>query len=274
MNGVVSVTGGTSLVRCAVQHLPSFFESEKRLCNIADTEAMSFQDLVRRLPHSTYLDLTTQTGAPDNALEKEITCWDPRSTRDPSSGSSFWPQQPDATSRLGPDLVPPRRSGDEMSAQGPDTTHVPFPHPSASERDPPDVPVASVEPEKSVQPMSTRRITFKRPPNPSDRAELRNVPKLTVMSVLHFSLFTIVIWRRSPGSLTMEKVCSVEQRCLTCRTVLGLRSKPRHRKVNQRWMRILLSLRKRMSPLRWSRSLSSKKYNKHASIPIQRQLSM
>ena len=83
-------------------------ESEKRLCSIADTEAIGFTDLVRRVPHSTFLDLTTQTDAPGDAWE-EITGWDPRSTRDPSSSSSFWPHQHDATSRLGPDLVPPTR---------------------------------------------------------------------------------------------------------------------------------------------------------------------
>ena len=72
---------------------------------VADTEAISFQDLAGLLPHSKFLDLTTQTDAPDDAWEEEITGWDPRSTRDPNSSSSFWPYQPDATSRLGPDLV-------------------------------------------------------------------------------------------------------------------------------------------------------------------------
>ena len=60
MKGVVWITEGTSLVRCAFQYLRSLSESEKRLCNITDTEALSFQDLVRRSPHSTFLDLTTQ----------------------------------------------------------------------------------------------------------------------------------------------------------------------------------------------------------------------
>ena len=49
--------------------------------------------------------------------------------------------------------------------------HIPFPHPSASESAPPDVSVASVQPENSSQTVSTRRITFKRHPNPLDRAE-------------------------------------------------------------------------------------------------------
>ena len=38
MKGVVRITEGTSLVRCAVQHFRSLSESEKRLCSIADTE--------------------------------------------------------------------------------------------------------------------------------------------------------------------------------------------------------------------------------------------
>ena len=105
VKGVGWITEGTSLVRCAVQHLRSLSESEKRLCSIADKEAISFQDLVGHLPHSTFLDATTQTDIPDDAWEEEITGWDPGSTRDPSSGSSFWQQRPDATSRLGPDFA-------------------------------------------------------------------------------------------------------------------------------------------------------------------------
>ena len=73
MKGVVWITEGTSLVRCAVQYLRSLSESEKRLCCIADTESISFQDLVRRLPHSTFIDLTIQTDAPDDAWEEDIT---------------------------------------------------------------------------------------------------------------------------------------------------------------------------------------------------------
>ena len=160
------------MFRRAVQHLRSLSEPEKRLCSVADAEAIIFQDLVRRLPHSTFLDLTTQTDAPDDAWEEEITGWNPRSTRHPSSGSSFWPPRPDATSRVGPDMVPPSRpvrADDEVSVQEHEMTHAPFTHPSASDSIPP---VASVEPEDSVQ--TTRRITFKRPPNPLDRAEPPN----------------------------------------------------------------------------------------------------
>ena len=199
MKGVVWITGGTSLVRFAVQHLRALSESEKRLCSIADTEAMRLQDLVRRFPHGTFLDLTTKTDALDDAWEEEITGWDPRSTRDPSSGSSIWPQQPDATSRLGPDLVRPSRlvrADDEVTVQGSETTRVPFPHPSASESDPPDVLVDSVEPENTAQAMSTGRITFKRPPNHWTVLNLRNVPGLTMIKILDSPYFIIVIWGR------------------------------------------------------------------------------
>ena len=52
--------------------------------------------------------------------EEEVTGLDPRSTRDPSNGSTLWPQQPDAAPRLGPGMVPPWRpvrADDEMSVQ-------------------------------------------------------------------------------------------------------------------------------------------------------------
>ena len=67
MEGFVWIAESTSRVRCGVQHLRSRSGSEKRICDIEDTEAMSFQDLVRRLPHSTFIDLTTHTHAPDDA---------------------------------------------------------------------------------------------------------------------------------------------------------------------------------------------------------------
>ena len=58
---------------------------------------------------------------------------------------------------------------------------------------------------------------------------LRNVPEVTMMRIVHFSLLVIRIWRRCLKMYRMAKVSSVEQGCLTCRTVLGLRSKPRPR---------------------------------------------
>ena len=169
MKSVVWITEGTSLVRCAVQHLRSLSESEKN-CAASQTQKPSVsKTLSDNLPHITFLDLATQTDAPDDAWEEEITGSDPRSTRDPSSSSSFWPHQSDATSRLGPDFVPPSRSvrtDDELSVQEHETTHVLFAHPSAREIIPSDVPVTSVEPDDSVQTTSMRRFSFKRPPNP------------------------------------------------------------------------------------------------------------
>ena len=191
MKSVVWITEGTSLVRCAVQLLRSLSESEKRLCSIADTQSTSFQDVVRRLPHSTFLDLTTQTDVPDDPWEDEITSWNPRSTRDPSNNSSCWPQS-DATSRLGPDLMPPSRpmgTDDEMSVQEPETTNVSVAHPSASKTIPSDVPVASVSPENSVQTTPPRRILFKRPPNPLDRVpEVGDDDHSALLSAYHRDL--------------------------------------------------------------------------------------
>ena len=78
MKGVVWLTEGTSLVRCAVQHLRSVSESEKRSKTLSDV-CHTARFLISR--HRQMLL--------DDAWEEEITGWDPRSTRDPSSGSSF-----------------------------------------------------------------------------------------------------------------------------------------------------------------------------------------
>ena len=125
--------------------------------------------MLDRLPHSTFLDLTTQDpDAPDDAWEEEITVGTHEAHEIRAVCSSFWAQRQNATSRLGTDLVPPSRPvrADEMPMQEYETTHAPCTRPSASESIPPDVPVVSVERGDSVQAMSTRRITFKRPPNP------------------------------------------------------------------------------------------------------------
>ena len=88
------------------------FPSLRKDCAASQTQKPPVsKDLVRRLPHGTFLDLTTQTVLLV-MLGKKITGWDPRSTRYPTSGSSFWPHQSDATSRLGPDLVPPTSTGE------------------------------------------------------------------------------------------------------------------------------------------------------------------
>ena len=72
MKGVVWIREGNSFVRCTVPHLRPLSESGKRLCSFSETEAMSFQDFVRCLPHSTFLDLTTQTDVLDDAWEEEV----------------------------------------------------------------------------------------------------------------------------------------------------------------------------------------------------------
>ena len=132
----------------------------------------------------------SQTGAPDDAWEEEITGWNPRSTRDPSISSSFSPQQP-ATSRLGSDVVPPSRpvrTDDEMSVQEHETTHVPFKHPSASETIPSDVPVTLVELEDSEQTTSMRCISFKRRVEPPKRTRSDDDDHSALFSACHHDL--------------------------------------------------------------------------------------
>ena len=159
-----------------------------------------------------------------------------------------------------PDLVPPTRpvrADDEMSVQEHETTHVPFTHHSVSDTIPSDVPVTSVELEDSVQTTPTRRITFERPPNPLNRVE---PPKRTrgddddhsaLLSAYHHYLEQV------SENLKAGKMSSVKQGCLTCRTVLGLRSKSRlkHRKVKQRQKHSALNLCRKVSTICWSQSV-------------------
>ena len=65
LRGVVWVANGASLVRVSPSHLRTLSEAEKTLCTLKDTDALHLQDMVRRLPNSTYLDLVDQPG-PDH----------------------------------------------------------------------------------------------------------------------------------------------------------------------------------------------------------------
>ena len=119
--------------------------------------------------------------------------------------------------------------------------HAPFTHPSASESMPPDVPVSSVEPEDSVQTLSTRRNS-------------------SLLSASHHDL------ENGSGNFKDGKVVS------SCRTVLGLRSKPRlrHKKVNQQQRQSPLNFCRMMSTNCWSQSVflwMKKQYIKFCSNP-------
>ena len=104
-----------------MQHLRSLSESDKRLCSIADTQAVGFQEPVR-LPHSTFLDLTAQTDALADAWEEEVTGWDHeaheiRAVAFPSGHNDLMQHHV---------LVPPTppvRAEDDMSVQEHETTH-------------------------------------------------------------------------------------------------------------------------------------------------------
>ena len=86
MKGVVWITEGTSLVRCAVQHLRSLSESEKRLCSIADTEAITQKQSVYKI--LSYVCHTAHFLISRHRQMPLITGWDPPSTRDPRSCSA------------------------------------------------------------------------------------------------------------------------------------------------------------------------------------------
>ena len=62
MKGVVWITEGTSLVRCASQR-----SAVKRTCIVTDTEDTHSQDLVGRLPHWAFLDRLTHYHLTDDS---------------------------------------------------------------------------------------------------------------------------------------------------------------------------------------------------------------
>ena len=94
---------------------------------------------------------------------------------------------------------------------------------------------------------------------------LRNAPGLTVMTILQLSLLQIVILGRCPKFARWKRERPVEQGCLTCRTVLRLQLKPKPRqgKVNQQWMKIMLNLRRKMSTICFSKSVSLQMKKQH-----------
>ena len=153
MKGVVWITEGTSLVRCAVQHLRSLPESEKRLCSIADTEAIS--KALSDVCHTAHFLISRHTQMLLMMLGKKKSLVGTHEAHEiPAVAVLSGRINLIATSRLGPHLVPPSRpvrTDDEMSVQEHETTHVPSTHPSASKTIPSDVPVTSVEPEDSVR---------------------------------------------------------------------------------------------------------------------------
>ena len=60
------------MVRVSPSHLRTLSEAEKTLCTLNDTDAMAFQDLVQRLPNSTYLDLVDQPGPDAEEFESPL----------------------------------------------------------------------------------------------------------------------------------------------------------------------------------------------------------
>ena len=76
LRGVVWIADGASMVRVSPSHLRTLSEAEKTLCTLRDTEALDFQDLVQRLPNSTYLDLVDQPGPDAEEFESPLTAFE------------------------------------------------------------------------------------------------------------------------------------------------------------------------------------------------------
>ena len=80
--GVVWVADGASMVRVSPSHLRTLSEAEKTLCILKDTDLLQFQDMVRRLPNTTCLDLVDQLGPDHEEFERPLSGFeDPVSSR-------------------------------------------------------------------------------------------------------------------------------------------------------------------------------------------------
>ena len=107
----------------------------------------------------------------------------------------------------------------------------------------------------------------------------RNVTEVTMMIILHFIPLIIMIWRMCQKFWKMGRVSSVEQGCLTCWTVVGMRlnSRLEHRKTKHWQKHSPLNFCRKKSTICLSRSVfrwTKKQYNKSATIPIQKQPSV
>lgn len=74
MKGVVWISDGIVLIRCAPQHLRPLSEAEKRLkCGLSNSESFSFQEMVNNLALSGYLDLLNQAEPSEEDFEENMT---------------------------------------------------------------------------------------------------------------------------------------------------------------------------------------------------------
>ena len=133
LRGVVWIADGASMVRVSPSHLRTLSEAEKTLCILKDTEAMDFQDLVQRLPNSTYLDLVDQPGPDAEEFESPLMAFRDESLTGsegqtlPSTSSSSH-ARPDGPAPAQPVMLPPSTEADEpptTEAAEPDETRPP-----------------------------------------------------------------------------------------------------------------------------------------------------
>ena len=118
LRGVVWVADGAAMVRVSPSYLRTLSEAEKTLCTLKDSDALQLQDMVRRLPNSTYLDLVDQTGPDHEEFERPL--------------SGF--ENPDTTARANPTLPASNRAGQAApaSSETKPPPEIPFTMPPSS----------------------------------------------------------------------------------------------------------------------------------------------
>ena len=104
------------MVRVSPSHLRTLSEAEKTLCTLKDTDVLQFQDMVRRLPNSTYLDLLDQTGPEHEVFERPLPGFEnpEASSRvilpTPNSAGNSAPAEPVTPAPENPFTLPPSSS--------------------------------------------------------------------------------------------------------------------------------------------------------------------
>ena len=123
LRGVVWVADGASMVRVSPSNLRTLSEAEKTLCTLKDTDVLQFQDMVRRLPNTTYLDLVDQPGPDHEEFERPLSGFeDPVSSRvilpAPISAGNSAPAET-ASAPENPFTMPPSSSTELLGAPAP-----------------------------------------------------------------------------------------------------------------------------------------------------------
>ena len=129
------------MVRVSPSHLRTLSEAEKTLCTLQDTSALQFQDMARRLPNSTYLDLVDQTEPDHEEFERPLSGFEnpEASSRvilpTPNSAGNSAPAGPVTPAPDNPFTLPPSSSTEAPVAPAPAPAPAPSPAPSRPQRE-------------------------------------------------------------------------------------------------------------------------------------------